>query len=116
MATSKNSVTRLDVIRKAMHSIAWSEAELDVLTRMEASLAKPRKASDTPTKAQLMNANLADALVAAMTAYGDPVDAKWIVANVDGIGSPQKAVAVVKATNGRVVRFYEGRQAYYRIA
>ena len=115
MATIKNSVTRLDVIRKAMSSIAWTEEELSVLTRMEQSLSRPRKRSDEPTKVQLMNANLADVLVDTMREHGEPVTAKWIAENVPGINSPQKAVAVVKATNGRVIRFYEGRNAYYNL-
>lgn len=114
MAT-KNSVTRLSVIRKAMASCAWSEEELAVLTRMEASLAKPRKASDAPTKTQVMNANLANTLVDAMKAYGEPVTAKWITENVPGIATSQKAVAVAKAAGERVERFYVARQAYYRL-
>ena len=116
MATKNSSVTRKSVIAKAMEMEGWNRDELEVLGKMLASLEKPRKKSAEPTKTQLMNANLADALVKAMAEYGEPVTAKWICECIPGIASPQKAVAVAKAAGERVVRFYEGRQAYYKLA
>ena len=115
-ATSKNVVTRLSVISKALTLEVWSDEERDVLERMAVSLSRPRKPSSGPSKTQIVNANLSDVLVDAMSAHGEPVTAKWIADNVPGIPSAQKAVAVVKASGGRIVKFYEGRNAMYRLA
>lgn len=111
------TATRKSVIAKAVElEGVWNDDELEVLGKMLASLEKPRKKSDEPTKTQVMNANLADKLVEAMRQYGQPVTAKWISEQVPGVNTPQKAVAVVKAAGERVVKFYEKRAALYRLA
>ena len=111
------TATRKSVIAKAIDmENVWTEDEMTVLVKMLASLEKPRAKSDEPTKSQLINLNLADALVAAMAAHGEPVSAKWIAEHVEGINTAQKAVAVVKAAGERVVKFYEQRNALYRLA
>lgn len=115
MAT-KNSVTRRDVISKATTLDVWTSEEMEVLVKMLASLEKPRKAPEGPTKVQLVNANLANELCEALAKHGEAVSAKWIAENVNGIPTSQKAVAVIKAAGERVVKFYEGRQAMYRLA
>lgn len=114
MAT-KSNVTRKSVIAKAIEMEGWTNEELEVLVKMLASLEKPRKKSDEPTKNQLMNANLAATLVEEMRKYGEPVTAKWIADNVPGINTSQKAVAITKAAGSQIERFYEARQAYYRL-
>ena len=116
MATKNESkVTRRDVIAKACSLDVWNAEEMEVLTKMLASLEKPRKAPEGPTKAQLQNANLANALCEAMAKHGEPVDAKWIAENVPGIMTSQKAVAVVHSAGERITKFYEARKAYYRL-
>lgn len=111
------TATRKSVIAKAIDlENVWTAEELEVLVKMLASLEKPRAKSDEPTKTQLMNANLADKLVEAMRQHGNPVSAKWIAEHVEGINTSQKAVAVVHAAGERVVKFYEQRQALYRLA
>ena len=111
------TVTRASVIAKVLDCEQFlSEEEREVLVKMLASLTKPRKVSDEPTKTQLVNANLADALVTTMRAHGEPVSAKWIAEHVEGINTSQKAVAVVRAAGERIVKFYEMRNALYRLA
>lgn len=116
MTTAKKSVTRATVIAKAIEMEVWTDEEREVLVKMLASLEKPRKKTDAPTKTQIENVNLANVLVEKMQEHGEPVTAKWIADHIIGIPTAQKAVAVVKASNGRVVKFYEGRQAFYKIA
>lgn len=111
------TATRKSVIAKAIElENVWTPDEMDVLVKMLASLEKPRKKSDEPTKTQLINANLADRLVEVMRQHGDPVSAKWIAENVDGIATAQKAVAVVHAAGERITKFYDQRQALYRLS
>ena len=118
MATKNIAVTRRDVIAKAIEMPAgvWTPEELEVLVKMLASLEKPRKKSDEPTKAQVINNNLADSLVNTMQAHGEPVTVKWITEHVNGSNTPQKAVAVTRVAGERIVKFYEGRQVFYRLA
>lgn len=114
MTTTKKSVTRATVIAKALAMDVWTAEEREVLEKMHASITKPRVKPEGPTKGQLENINLAKALETAMREYGEPVTTKWITEHVNGIMTSQKAVAVCKVAN--VVRFYEGRQCYYRLA
>ena len=115
MAT--NTVTRASVLATALELEGiWNAEELEVLQKMYASVTKPRKKSEEPTKTQLVNANLAAKLVEAMKSYGEPVTTKWIMEHVNGIMTSQKAVAVIKAAGESIVKFYEGRQAMYRLA
>lgn len=115
MATT--TVTRASVLNKVLDNEQFlSDEERDVLVKMLASITKPRKAAEGPTKTQLMNANLADQLVSAMALHGEPVSAKWISENVPGINTAQKAVAVVHAAGERIVKFYDQRNALYRLA
>lgn len=111
------TVTRASVLNKVLDNEQFlSDEERDVLVKMLASITKPRKAAEGPTKTQLMNANLADQLVAVMARHGEPVSAKWISENVPGINTAQKAVAVVHAAGERIVKFYDQRNALYRLA
>lgn len=111
------TVTRANVIAKALElEDVWSEEELEVLSKMYASITKPRKNPDLPTKTQVINAALAHDLIEVMKRHGSPVTAKWIAENLAGVDTPQKAVAVVKAAGEKVVKFYEQRTAYYRLA
>jgi len=115
--TTQNTVTRATVLTHILDAETFlSVEERDVLNKMLASITKPRKASNEPTKNQLMNQNLAAELVAAVRANGEPVTIKWIVDHVNGINTPQKAVAIVRAAGEDLVKFYEGRQVYYRAA
>lgn len=115
--TTQNTVTRATVLAHILDAETFlSVEERDVLNKMYASITKPHKKSNEPTKNQLMNQNLAAELVAAVRANGEPVTIKWIVDHVNGINTPQKAVAIVRAAGENLVKFYEGRQVYYRVA
>lgn len=118
MTTAKNNgITRASVIAHILDAENFlSEEERAVLNKMYASITAPRKKSEEPTKTQLINKNLSEKLVEAMRDYGQPVDTKWIMTHVNGIMTAQKAVAVVKAAGKSIVKFYEGRQALYRLA
>ena len=118
-ATMANTaiVTRASVLAKVLDNEQFlSDEEREVLVKMLASITKPRKAPEGPSKTQLVNANLADQLVAAMVRHGEPVSAKWIAEHVEGINTSQKAVAVVHAAGERIVKFYDCRNALYRLA
>lgn len=114
--TTTATATRKSVIAKAMGLDIWSEEEHEVLSKMYASITAPRKKSDEPTKTQLLNQNLAAKLVECMREYGEPVDSKWVMNHVNGILTPQKAVAVIKAADDQIIKFYEGRNVFYKLA
>ena len=117
MATKNNGITRAAVIAKVLDKADFlTEEELGVLAKMYASITAPRKKTDEPTKTQLVNNNLAVELVNVMREHGEPVTAKWIADHVNGIPTAQKAVAVVKAAGSAITKFYEGRQAMYRLS
>ena len=79
------------------------------------------KKSSAPrvNKTRAANEELAKAAVRAMVANADAnINAAWLRDNVPGIGSAQKAVAVmnVAAEMGLVERYEENRKAFYRLA
>ena len=115
--TTQNSVTRAFVITKALElENVWTPEEHEVLAKMLNSITAPRKKSDEPTMQQKINGNLANALVKAMEDYGEPVTAKWIQEHVPGIMTSQKVVAVVKAAGERIIKFYDRRNVFYKLA
>lgn len=84
-------------------------------------LAALDKKSNAPrvNKTRAANEELAKAAVAAMAAHADAnVNAAWLRDHVAGIGSAQKAVAVmnVAVEMGMVERYEENRKAFYRLA
>ena len=117
MATTKNSPTRADVVRKVLDQEQFLTAEeRAVLAKMYASITAPRKKAEGPTKQQMLNQNLAAELVSLMKAHGEPVTAKWVSEHLNGVMTAQKAVAVIKAAGPAITKFYEGRTAMYRLS
>lgn len=113
---AEKKMTRKDALTIAIASVENEEAK-EVLTKMLAQVSKPRKKSDTPTKTQLINANLADKCVAAMEGH-DAVTSKWLIEHVAGLMTPQKTTAVMKVAieDGRVIKTKEGKTVTYSLA
>ena len=117
MANKNTGITRASVLAHILEAENFLSAEeRAILSKMYASVTKPRKPQDGPTKTQMQNASFASALIQAMRTHGEPVTAKWISENVPGIMTSQKAVAVVHAAGDQIVKFYEGRQPMYRLS
>lgn len=60
-----------------------------------AKLTAPRAASG-PTKSQRENAAMIDRMIETMADHGEPVTARWVLENVDGILTIQKASAIMR--------------------
>lgn len=60
-----------------------------------AKLTAPKAASG-PTKSQRENAAMIDRMIATMTAHGEPVTARWVLENVDGVLTIQKASSLLR--------------------
>ena len=128
MATTTNNVTRVVAIETAAlfiraHEDAWAEFGAavdmaDVVRSLETQASKMRtsaaKKRSTPTKEQIINQNLAGTIADAMPA-DKWVSSKWVVNNVQGVISTQKAVALMRilTTNGYAKRaLLKGRPVY----
>lgn len=88
-----------------------------VLEKMHAQLTKPRKKSDTKSKARILNESLAEKCFEAMDGQ-ESVTSKWLMEHVNGLLSPQKVTAVMKILidDGRVIRNKEGKNISYSLA
>ena len=85
-----------------------------VLKKMHAQVTKPRKKSDTPSKARILNESLAAKCYEAMEGQ-EGVTNKWLIEHVNGIMTPQKCTAVMKilVDAGQVVKNKEGKTVTY---
>ena len=94
-----------------------ADKAIEVLRKMHAQVTKPRKKSDTPSKARIINEGLANKCVAAMEGH-DKVMSKWLIEHVNGLLTPQKTTAVMKIAieDGRVTKSKEGKSVYYSLA
>lgn len=113
----ENAITLVERTATEDDACNWTEVA-SVLRKMHASVTRPRKKSDAPTKAQRENVALAAKVFEAMTAKGEPVDGKWIAEHVNGIPSPQKCTAVMRVLidDGKVVKTKEGKRVTYSLA
>lgn len=121
MSEKKNTITRAAaleaVIRLAKEQIevddTWNEV-IEVLTKMHAQITKPRKKSDTPSKARILNEALAAKCYDAMEGQ-ENVSSKWLIEHVNGLMTPQKTTAVMRILidEGKVIRNKEGKTITY---
>ncbi len=114
--TKKNEMTRAQAIENAIALFAPDAPEVEVLNKMLASITKPRKKSDAPSKARIENEKLVDAAIAAMN--GETVNAKWLTEHVRGILTTQKAAAVMRlgVELGKIEKLVDGRKVSYKAA
>lgn len=91
---------------------------VEVLTKMYEQISKPRKKSNTPSKARLANENMLRKCVEAMKGH-DKVTSAWLLEHVTGWTSltPQKVTAVMNIgiEDGTVIRTKEGKAVYYSV-
>ncbi len=85
-----------------------------ILRKMHAQMTKPRKKSDTPSKARILNESLAAKCYEAMEGQ-ENVTSKWLIEHVNGIMTPQKCTAVMKilVDAGKVAKNKEGKTVTY---
>ena len=108
----------IDFIKREVETPEGESAEaIEILTKMHASVTKPRKKSDTPSKTQLLNAKLAEKVMEALDGRDEAVTSKWICEHVNGIMTPQKCTAVMKILidSGEVVKIKEGKTVTYAV-
>lgn len=97
MATKNNGITRADAVAYAMERCVDNPDVIEVLAKLHKQYTT-RKKSEGPTKVYTDNVKLARKVADAITEEGvESVDSKWIANNVAGVGTPQKAVAVMRA-------------------
>jgi hypothetical protein len=110
-------MTRAEALEFAIEHIDNAEVA-EVLGKMLASITKPRKKSEAPSKARLENERLLAALVEAIKAHGEPVNAKWVTEHVNGIMTTQKAAAVARLgiELGAIAKVVDGRKVTYTLA
>lgn len=121
MSEKKNTITRAAaleaVIRLAKEQIevddTWNEV-IEVLTKMHTQITKPRKKSDAPSKARILNEALAAKCYDAMEGQ-ENVSSKWLIEHVNGLMTPQKTTAVMRILidEGKVIRNKEGKTITY---
>jgi len=118
MTTTKTtSITRADALAIAIERCADVPEVVDVLTKMHASITKPRVKSDAPSKARVENERLARALADAIPEGGE-VTAKWVTEHVRGVLTTQKAAAVARVgvELGVLRKVVDGRKVTYTVA
>lgn len=126
---AEKKMTRADAIQFAIDYLAdgidneilkeddQTNEVLATLKKMHEQLTKPRKKSDTKSKARILNESLADKCVAAMEGH-EAVTSKWLQEHVNGLLTPQKTTAVMKIAveDGRVVKAKDGKTVTYSLA
>ena len=116
MATTKNGITRADALAFAIKACEGNAEVVDVLTKMHAQLTKPRKA--TVSKARKLNEGLAAKVRDAISAHGDGMSTKDIVAlGIPEILTTQKASAVcrVAVELGYLHKCVDGKSITYAL-
>ena len=113
---ANKEMTRAQALTNAIALFEDGSPEIEVLSKMLASITKPRKKSDAPSKARIENLALVDAACAAMG--GNEVNAKWLTEHVRGILTTQKAAAVMRlgVEVGKIVKVVDGRKVSYKCA
>ncbi len=103
-----NEITRVEALESAINGDLTPEV-VEKLTAMLEQLRKPAKR--TETKEDRERAALVEAAVAAVKAAGEPVNAKWVTENVNGITTTQKAGAIMRIAiqRGMVSKTYDNK-------
>jgi hypothetical protein len=117
MANKKNTITRAEALAYAIECCDNPEVA-EVLTKMHATITKPRAKQEGPTKTQRENLKLAQDMRAAIEQHGAPVNSKWVTEHVRGIITSQKVTAVAKVAiaNGWIVKEKDGKTVTYNVA
>ena len=115
---ANKEMTRAQALASAITIVREYEGECEiteVLEKMYAQITKPRKKSDTPSKARILNESLAAKCVAAIREHGEPVTGKWLIEHVNGLMTPQKVTAVMKIAieSGEATREKNGKVITY---
>jgi hypothetical protein len=127
MANKTNTITRAEALEAAIALVKhiatedgsrnWPEVA-EVLTKMHASITKPREKSNEPSKAAKENIRLAGEVLKVMP-EGEPVLTSWIMEHVNGIMTSQKCTKVmaVLISAGKVekVEKVKGRYVGYKL-
>jgi len=117
MATKNNGITRADAIAYAIKACEDNREVVDVLTKMHDQLTKPR--AKAVSKARKANENLAAKVRDAVSAHGDGMGTKDIVAlGMPEITTTQKAAAVcrVACELGYLTKCMNGKAITYSLA
>lgn len=117
MATKNNGITRADAITFAMERCTDNADVVAVLKKMHDQLTKPR--AKAISKARMANENLAAKVRDAISAKGDGMSTKDIVAlGMPEITTTQKAAAVcrVAVELGYLHKCVDGKAITYAIA
>lgn len=114
MTKQNTGITRADALAIAIERMADMPEVAEVLRKMHASIIKPRKKSDAPTKTRQNNERLAHELATAIS-DGESVTAKWITEHIHGILTTQKAAAVARVgvELGLISKVVDGRKVTY---
>ena len=123
MSEKKNAITRAAALATVMGWIEDGyipsdeqtvEEVAEVLRKMHTQITKPRKKSDTPSKARILNEALAAKCYDAMEGQ-ENVSSKWLIEHVNGLMTPQKTTAVMRILidEGKVIRNKEGKTITY---
>ena len=113
---ANKEMTRAQALAFAIENIE-NEEVVAVLRKMHAQVTKPRKKSDAPSKARILNESLADKCIAAMESH-EAVTSKWLMEHVNGLLTPQKVTAVMNVAieRGEVTKSKEGKTVTYSLA
>ena len=117
MATKSNGITRADALAFAIKACEGNADVVDVLTHMHAQLTKPR--AKATSKARKANENLAAKVRDAVSAKGDGMSTKDIVAlGMPEITTTQKAAAVCRVAYelGYLHKCVDGKSITYALA
>lgn len=117
MATKNNGITRADAIAYAIKACEGNAEVVDVLTKMHAQLTKPR--AKAVSKARKVNEGLAAKVRDAISANGDGMSTKDIVAlSLPEVTTTQKAAAVcrVAVELGYLTKNVNGKAITYALA
>lgn len=114
----KNAVTRAEALSAAIALFPENAPEREVLSKMLASITKPREKSNEPSKAAKENIRLAGEVLKVMP-EGEPVLTSWIMEHVRGIMTPQKCTKVmavlIEAGKVEKVAKIKGRYIGYKL-
>ena len=115
---AEKKMTRAQALTAA---IAYAEQDgnakcVDVLSRMLTSITKPRKT--TTTKTRVLNESLAKQVVEQFAPNKNYTAKEIVDFNLSGVGTPQKAVAVLHTAKdmGLITAEKQGKRNTYKLA
>ncbi len=116
---TRNAVSRPAALAFVIEHFADEipEDTMKALTDWHAALTKKR-ATGEPTKEQRANAELLDRVIETISAYGQPVTARWVFENVPGIMTIQKASSLMRkgVADNRLIADVDKKRTEYTVA